>query len=86
MPEVSRFFGITIRMYFDDHAPPHFHAFYGGQEALIGISPIFVIEGDIPRRALSLVFEWAALHQRELMRNWEQASGNRPVEKITPLD
>lgn len=86
MPEVSRFFGVTIRMYFDDHPPPHFHALYGGQEALIGISPIFVIEGRLPRRALSLVFEWAALHQQELMDNWNRASGNSPVEKIDPLD
>jgi hypothetical protein len=86
MPEVSRFFGITIRMYFDDHPPPHFHAFYGGQEALIGISPIVIIEGRLPRRALSLVFEWAALHQQELMANWYSASGNGPVEKIEPLD
>lgn len=86
MPEVSRFFGVTIRMYFDDHPPPHFHAFYGGQEALIGISPIVVIESRLPRRALSLVFEWPALHQQELMDNWNRASGNSPVEKIAPLD
>ncbi len=86
MPEVSRFLGITIHMYFDDHSPPHFHAFYGGQEALIGISPIVVVEGRLQRRALSLVFEWATLHQRELMDNWNRASGNDPVEKIEPLD
>jgi len=63
MPEVSRFYGIIIRMYFDEHNPPHFHAAYGNNEAQIGINPIAVIEGRLPGRALSLVIEWAAQHQ-----------------------
>jgi hypothetical protein len=62
MPEVSRFFGIVIRMYYDEHAPPHLHAIYGNYEAQIGINPIEVLEGRLPRRAVSMVIEWTALH------------------------
>lgn len=65
--EVSRFFGISIRMYFDDHNPPHFHAIYGGTE--VGINPLIVLRGRVPRRALGMVMEWAALHQGELLDN-----------------
>jgi hypothetical protein len=86
MPEISRFFGIIIRMYFDDHPPPHFHAIYGTSEAQVGISPIAILEGDLPRRAISMVLEWAALHQDELMANWERLRENQPAEKIPPLD
>jgi hypothetical protein len=69
MPEISRFFGIVVRMYFDDHHPPHFHAAYAGHEAQVGIEPIAVLSGALPNRAASMVVEWAALHQTELMRN-----------------
>lgn len=86
MPEVSRFFGISIRMYFDEHNPPHFHAIYAGNEAQIGIDPIAVIEGRLPNRATSLVIEWAALHQRELMVNWRQLRSDQPIERIEPLE
>ncbi len=86
MPEVSRFFGIVIRMYYDEHAPPHFHAIYGGDEAQIGIGPIEVLEGKLPRRAISMVIEWAALHQQELMRNWEELRKDHPIAKIKPLE
>lgn len=86
MPEVSRFFGIIIRMYYDDHPPPHFHALYSGDEAQIGIHPIMVLQGKLPRRALSLVIEWAALHQQELLDNWYRLENNRPTEKIEPLE
>lgn len=67
MPEISRFFGIVIRMYFDDHNPPHFHAAYAGNEAQVGIEPIAILDGALPNRAASMVFEWAALHQLELI-------------------
>ncbi len=59
MPEISRFFGISIRMYFDDHIPPHFHAIYAGAEAQIGIEPLTVLRGRFPRRALGMALEWA---------------------------
>ena len=86
MPEISRFFGIIIRMYFDDHNPPHFHAIYGGQEIQVGIDPITVLHGQLPRRAMSMVFEWAALHQQELLANWTYLHSNKMPEKIEPLD
>jgi len=86
MPEVSRFFGISIRMYFDDHNPPHFHAIYAGKEATFGIDPIRLLEGKLPTRASSMVLEWTALHQRELMRNWDRLRNDQLVERIEPLE
>ena len=86
MPEVSRFFGVVIRMYFDDHDPPHFHACYGDMEAQVGLSPIGLLNGHLPRRAESLVVEWAALHQGELLENWRRLQGNEPPRKIAPLE
>jgi hypothetical protein len=86
MPEISRFFGIVIRMFYSDHAPPHFHAVYGGAEAQIGINPIRVLNGKLPRRALSMVLEWAALYQQELLRDWELASQELPPKLIDPLE
>ena len=85
MPEVSRFFGIVIRMYFDDHEPPHFHAVYAGKEAQFGIDPIGILEGGIPSRAASMVVEWAALHQSALMENWRRLRNDQSIEKIDPL-
>jgi len=85
VPEISRFFGIVIRMYFDDHAPPHFHAEYGSHEALIGIETLAVLRGGLPPRALGLVMEWAALHRDDLRRLWRKAENLEPLEKIPPL-
>lgn len=85
MPTISEFFGILIMMYFNDHAPPHFHARYGEFEALIQISPIAVLKGDLPPRALSLVIEWAKIHQKELMQDWNHAENNKKLQKIPPL-
>ena len=67
MPTISAFYGIMIQMFWQDHAPPHFHALYGEFEALIDIRTLEVIRGSLPRRALSLVREWATLHHDELM-------------------
>ncbi|MCW5921068.1 MAG: DUF4160 domain-containing protein [Saprospiraceae bacterium] len=85
MPQISRFFGIIISMYFNDHNPPHFHAQYGEDECLIEINTLTVIEGKIPSRALGMVIEWATLHKEELMENWEKASNLEPLLKILPL-
>ena len=85
MPEISRFFGIIIRMYFDDHDPPHFHAIYGETEAQITIDPIGPLHGNLPGRAFSMVVEWAALHQRELVDNWQRLRNNQPAQKLPPL-
>ena len=86
MPEISRFFGIIIRMFFDEHGPPHFHAAYVGSVAQIGIEPIRLLRGELPPRALSLVYEWAALHQSELMDNWRRLRTDQPAERIPPLE
>lgn len=86
MPEISRFFGIVIAMYYADHAPPHFHARYGAQKAAVGIDPIEVIDGYLSPRARALVLEWAQLHQSELKMNWVKARGRSALDPIEPLD
>lgn len=85
MPEISRFFGITIRMYFDEHEPPHFHAVYSGTEAVVDIGSPHVTEGNLPGRAASMVVEWAWLHRSELLENWEALRSGRPAQKVPPL-
>lgn len=85
MPEISRFYGIIVKMYFHDHAPPHFHAFYGDQEVLINIGTLAVIAGRLSARALGLVTEWAALHQDELLATWGRAQRAEPLGQIAPL-
>jgi hypothetical protein len=85
MPEVSRFYGIVIRIFYDDHNPPHFHAEYGEYEILININSLAILSGALPARALGMVTEWASLHQRELLAAWERASRLQPPGKIEPL-
>ena len=86
MPVVSRFFGIIIALYWEDHAPPHFHAKYSGDEAMVDIGTGEVIRGSLPRRALSLVNEWRELHVEELVDDWERARQRRPLAYIDPLE
>ncbi len=85
MPEISRFYGIIIRMYYDEHAPPHFHAIYGDAEGQIGIDPIQLLTGDLPSRVISLAIEWAALHQYALKENWQRLRADQAPQKIAPL-
>ncbi len=85
MPEISRFYGIVIKMFFDDHNPPHFHALYGEHEVLIDINTFAVFAGHLPPRALGLVVEWTTLHQDELFNNWERAQVQESLSKIEPL-
>ncbi len=85
MPEISRFFGIIIRMYYDDHSPPHFHAIYGNDEAWVTIDPIQISRGELPTRATSMVIEWAAIHQEELKENWRRLRDDQPPQKVSPL-
>jgi hypothetical protein len=85
MPTISVFFGIVIRMYFNDHAPPHFHARYGEDEATIEIESLRVLAGALPKRALDLVTAWAAAHRAELLRNWRRCRENTAPTKIEPL-
>jgi hypothetical protein len=86
MPELSRFFGIVIRMYFNDHHPAHFHACYGDSEALIEIGTLNILRGELPRRALVMVLEWAVLHRGELRTAWTKAHLGEPVSAIQPLE
>jgi hypothetical protein len=86
VPTISQFFGIVIRMYFDDHAPPHFHAIYAGKEAALSVDTLAVLEGHLPRRALSLVLEWASLHRAELSDNWGRVERHEPLKPVPPLD
>lgn len=86
MPEISRFFGIVIAMYYNDHAPAHFHAKYSEHHAKFAIDTGEVLEGSLPRRALALVEEWRALHARELQTVWQQIERRAPHTKIEPLE
>ncbi|WP_142849220.1 DUF4160 domain-containing protein [Telmatospirillum sp. J64-1] len=86
MPEISRFFGIIIAMYYNDHAPPHFHVRYGGQKAIIEIETLALMEGNLSPRALGLVMEWAALHREELREDWTLAVRQQPLKPIRPLE
>jgi hypothetical protein len=85
MPRISAFYGIVIAMYFDDHPPPHFHAKYGEHHAQIAIASGAVLHGSLPRRALTLVREWAELHRAELLADWERAERAEPLVSIEPL-
>ncbi len=86
MPIISRFYGIVIKMYYNDHLPAHFHAVYGEYELIVGISPINIIEGKTPNRVKSLVLEWCALHQEELIKNWELCRSGNPPKTIESLE
>ena len=86
MPEISRFFGIIVLMYYNDHPPPHFHVRYGGQRALVGIESLTLLEGTLSPRVRGLVVEWASMHQEELMEDWERARRQEPLESIVPLE
>ena len=85
MPEISRFLGIVIRMYYRDHPPPHFHAEYGDHEITVEIES-GMVEGRFPRRALGAVLDWYNLHREELARDWELARQEQPLNRIEPLE
>jgi phosphomannomutase len=85
MPEISRFYGIVIAMFYSEHNPPHFHARYGKHKVAVEIRTLRVLEGTLPPRAMGLVMEWASQHQDELLANWEEARDDRPPRTIDPL-
>jgi len=85
MPVVSRFYGIVIYFFFKEHNPPHFHAKYNEQEAVILIDSLGLKEGSLSGKALALVVEWASEHKQELMKNWELAREGKQPNKIEPL-
>ena len=81
MPEIARFYGIVIKVFFGDHSPPHFHAIYGEYNALVSIESLEIIEGDLPSRAQKLVLEWATLYQQDLLQMWD----TQEFRKLPPL-
>jgi hypothetical protein len=86
MPEISRFYGIVIAIYWKDHGLPHFHAKYGEHRASFSIGDLRLLEGSLPPRVRSLVLEWAFLHRDELMADWQPAAAHKPLKTIKPLD
>lgn len=81
MPEITRFYGIIIKLFFGDHPPPHFHAVYGEYNALFNIETLEMMEGDLPPRAMKMVIEWAGQQQNELLLMWK----NQEFHKLPPL-
>lgn len=86
MPEISRFLGIIIAMYYNDHAPPHFHARYGDHEIRVAIETGEILSGSFPARAQRMVLEWLDLHRDELVEDWDLAEQRKPLRKIEPLE
>jgi hypothetical protein len=85
MPTISMFYGIVVQMYWDEHAPPHFHTSYAEYKAIISIRDLCIIEGSLPRRATQLVLDWAELHQAELLADWDLCQANQHPNPIDPL-
>ena len=84
MPEISRFYGIIIQMFFNEHNPPHFHAEYGEFRISINLDNE-VVKGFMPKRALKLIFEWMELNRNEIIENWEKCQIGKIPDKIKPL-
>jgi len=85
MPEISRFLGIVISLYFDDHNPPHIHVDYNEDAALISIKDLSVLSGNLSPRVLGLVIEWVQLHREELLENWNMIQNTGKYFRIEPL-
>lgn len=86
MPEICRFFGIIVSIYYSDHPPPHFHVRYGDQKAIVDCDSLSVLEGRLSPRVLGMVVEWGSLHRRELVDNWERARNQQQLVRIDPLE
>lgn len=86
MPEISRFFGIVVAIYFNDYPPPHFHAKYGEHKAKVDVATGTILEGNLPRRARALLEEWRLLHKAELEAVWTKIRDREPYDKIAPLE
>ena len=86
IPVISLFFGIVIRMFFDDHPPPHFHASYQGFEALVRIEDGEVMQGNLPNKARRIIRQWALDHREALLANWQRAIALEPLEMIMGAD
>ncbi|TSE27929.1 DUF4160 domain-containing protein [Tepidimonas aquatica] len=86
MPTICAFYGLLIRMYWDDHEPAHFHVTYGEYSAVYAIETLTMLRGALPRRAHAMVLEWAAAHRDELMEDWQRCQQRQPLLPIAPLD
>jgi hypothetical protein len=86
MPTISTFYGILIQMFWGDHSPPHFHALYAEYEVLISIKTLEIIRGTMPKRALTLILEWAFEHRSALLEDWELCEKHQVLKKISPLE
>ena len=86
MPEISRFLGIIIAMYYKEHNPPHFHVRYNEYKATISINDLALLEGKLPPKVLGLVIEWASMYQKSLMEDWVLAENFEELKKIPPLE
>ena len=86
MPEISRFLGIIIAMYYKEHNPPHFHARYNEYKATVSINDLALLEGKLSPKVLGLVIEWASIYQKELMQDWLLAEKFAKLKKIPPLE
>lgn len=86
MPEISRFLGIIITMYYSEHPPAHFHVRYGSYKAVFSIEPLTLMHGDLPPRVYGLVVEWASQYRDQLMANWRLAMAQQPLHPIDPLE
>lgn len=86
MPEICRFFGVVIQMYFSETHAPHFHVRYAGTRASLDIGTLAILSGSLPPRVLGFVTEWASLHRSELSENWERARRGRKLRSIAPLE
>lgn len=86
MPIISSFFGIYVRMYFADHAPPHVHVEYQGHEALVAVETGEILQGGLPKRAGALIRHWCLDHGDELRHNWARAQALQPLSRIPGAD
>lgn len=85
MPRISSFYGVVVAMYYEEHGRPHFHARYAEHDASIAIDDLEVLQGSLPQKTLALVREWAEVHRKELLANWERARNELPLFAIEPL-
>jgi hypothetical protein len=85
MPEICRFYGLVMTMYWRDHNPPHFHARYGEWLAEVDIRTLALLKGSLPPRALAMTIEWASQRQAELLEQWQRARQQQPLQSIEPL-
>jgi hypothetical protein len=86
MPEISRFLGVVVAMFYQEHNPPHFHVRYNKHKVAISIKDLAFLKGKLPPKVLGLVMEWASLHQQELLENWEAAKRWQILRPIAPLE